>query len=365
MGTSVFAVPALRALVTGSTEGAGAPENKQPFDVKLVITRPNAASGRGKALIPSPVRICAEDLSIPTITPSGMSGGRVDRGRFPVDRAPIDREPSPVYSVYSHIAALEPDFIIVASYGMILPQELLNIPRYGCINIHASLLPRWRGAAPIQRAILAGDEMSGVSIMRMEEGLDTGAVCNTVATPLEGKSTEELTKELAELGARLLILALPQIADGSVEWREQADEGLTYANKIGKSELFLSPEASALTNIRRVLASTPQAPARCVIGERSVTILDAAPANTSIASLAGAKATASCITDATALQAGTVRYLKNQFLLSAIDGDFEVISLKPDGKKAMDASAFVAGFKGLHKDSQDAVLWSAITREAL
>ena len=329
MGTSKFAVPVLRALAIGLDKG------EQAYSVKLVVTRPDAASGRGKALIPSPVRVYAEELAIPVITPQKVSFNA---------------------ELESHIASLEPDFIVVAAYGKIIPQQILDIPRFGCVNIHASLLPRWRGAAPIQRAILAGDAVTGVSIMRMEAGLDTGAVCSFAVTPLAGRNARELTAELASKGAELLLEALPGIQSGTVTWLEQPEEGVTYADKVDKAELALSPAVSVQTNIRRVLASTLQAPARCLIGERvarSVTILGAEPVTSGVEARIDTSAP------------GRVFSLNNQLIFTTVDGSFAVTSLKPDGKKAMDAGAFVAGFRELQKGSQTSVSWSAIERELL
>jgi len=330
MGTSDFAVSILRALAASHN-----------YHISLVLTRPDAISGRGKSLVPSPVKLCAEELSIPVITPRSFYLPKQDSTKA------IDTE------LQLQIKAHEPDFIVVASYGMILPQQVLDIPQFGSINVHSSLLPRWRGAAPIQRAILAGDEYSGVSIMRMEAGLDTGAVCRTAEIPLAGKNAQELTLELAELGARLLLAALPQIANGTARWQEQPEEGVSYADKIDKVELILNPNDSAVTNIRRVLASTPQAPARCLIGERAVAILR-------VSSAAGLD------TDPTG---NSVRYLDGRLILSTIDGYFEVIALKPDGKREMNASSFVTGFRELQKgaqgtpEAQAQVRWSSIKRE--
>ncbi|MDR2587550.1 MAG: hypothetical protein LBC23_04745, partial [Coriobacteriales bacterium] len=242
MGTPAFAVPALEALAS------------ERFSVRLVFTRPDAASARGKALLPSPVRLAAENLGIPVVTPRSFYAFAGD--------AEHSSERVPLFDVYgkrivdaellAHIAAIDPDFIVVAAYGMVLPPQVLELPRFGCINTHASLLPRWRGAAPIQRAILAGDEQLGVSIMRMEEGLDTGAYCAAATTRAAGKNARELTGELAQMGADLLVDALPRIADGSAEWAEQDESLVTYADKVAKQELALDPADSALTNLRKV-----------------------------------------------------------------------------------------------------------------
>ncbi|MDR0347533.1 MAG: methionyl-tRNA formyltransferase [Coriobacteriales bacterium] len=318
MGTPAFAVAALRALA-GDKNGR--------FSVKLALTRPNAASGRGGALLPSPVRLCAEEHGIPVLTPQS----------FFTSSGSLDTE------LLLRIAAAEPDFIIVAAYGMILPRQLLVLPHHGCINIHASLLPRWRGAAPIQRAILAGDEQTGISVMRMEEGLDTGDVCRVATVPAAGKSAQELTDELAELGARLLLEALPSIADGTAQWQAQDEKEVMYADKVGKHELTPSPADTTSVNLRKILASTPQSPARCVIAGRSVTILAAQPA-------------------AVALAPGLAHFSNRRLILTTVDGAFEVVALKPDGKKEMPASAFAAGVKELHKSAQTPATWRSLNR---
>jgi methionyl-tRNA formyltransferase len=394
MGTPTFAVPALRALAANE-EGR--------FSVKLVFTRPDAASGRGKALLPSPVRRCAEELALPVLTPQnfyayarpsedgrdGRNGrnGRANRGGRAKDESlgglPVaahDSEGVPLFNSHggrvvdaellARVAAAEPDVIVVAAYGMILPRQMLDLPRHGCVNIHASLLPRWRGAAPIQRAILAGDEQTGVCVMRMEEGLDTGAVCGVATTPAVGKNARELTDELAELGARLLADALPRIVDGTAEWIAQSEDGITYANKVEKYELALDPTDTARVNAQRVLASTPQTPARCVICGRPVTVLacraaagvdggaagadsGAAGAGAAGAGAAGAGAAAGAAgADSGTAGAGAASFIRKQLLLATADGDLEIISLKPDGKKEMAAAAFAAGVKELQKGTR-------------
>jgi methionyl-tRNA formyltransferase len=291
----------------------------------------------------------------------------------PADRTPlftahgervIDAE------LLSRIAAVQPDVIVVAAFGMILPARILSLPRFGCINIHASLLPRWRGAAPIQRCILAGDECTGVSIMRMEEGLDTGAVCRVGTLPATGKNARVLTEELAELGAALLLDVLPRVVDGSAEWTEQDEAQVTYADKVEKRELALDPASSALTNLRRVLASTPQAPARCVLDGRPVTVLEArlwegageppfcgAEGLGTPAGLVAAGAPA-----APADPAAPVVLAGKSLLLATAEGCLELISLKPDGRQGMPAAAFAAGVRGLQKGAggQPPVFWHAI-----
>jgi methionyl-tRNA formyltransferase len=201
MGTPDFAVPALQALVAAGHE------------VVAAYTQPPRPGGRrGKELTPTPVHKAAEALGIEV--------------RHPVSLKSADEQ--------TGFAALGADVAVVAAYGLILPQAVLNAPKLGCLNVHASLLPRWRGAAPIQRAILAGDEQTGVTIMQMEAGLDTGPMLAVVKTPVEGKTAGELTAELSELGANLMVEVLADLPGhaGIV----QPEEGVTYAHKIDKAE---------------------------------------------------------------------------------------------------------------------------------
>jgi methionyl-tRNA formyltransferase len=200
MGTPDFAVPALDALV------------KAGHDVVAVYSQPPRPAGRGKALRPSPVHGRAEALGIEVRTPVSLK----DAG------------------VQADFAALEADVAVVAAYGLILPRAVLDAPRHGCMNIHASLLPRWRGAAPIQRAILSGDNVTGVTIMDMEAGLDTGPMRAKHVTPIEDKTAGALTAELAQAGAELMIEVLDDIALHPP--MAQPEDGVTYAAKIDKAE---------------------------------------------------------------------------------------------------------------------------------
>ena len=213
---------------------------------------------------------------------------------------------------------------------------MLEIPRYGCLNVHASLLPRWRGAAPIERAILAGDEQTGVCIMRMEEGLDTGPYCVRRATEVEGKSAAELTDELANLGARALLTGLSVVEQGGAEWTFQDDAAATYAEKLSKDELYPDPEEPAAAMVRKVLASSEAHPARAVIAGRSATVERVALPDDE-------RAAALC----DGLEQGAVRFAAKRLFLGTGDGAVEVLSLKPDGKKSMDARAFAAGIQGI------------------
>lgn len=289
-------------------------EIAQQHEVVCVYTRPDAVRGRGAKLEPSPVKAAAERLGIPVRTATSLR----------------DAEEQ------AHLAELAPDAICVAAYGCILPREVLEIPRYGCLNVHASLLPRWRGAAPVERAILAGDEQTGVCIMRMEEGLDTGPYCVRRATEVEGKSAAELTDELANLGARALLTGLSVVEQGGAEWTFQDDAAATYAEKLAKDELYPDPAEPAAAMVRKVLASSEAHPARAVIAGRSATVERVALPDDE-------RAAALC----DGLEQGAVRFAAKRLFLGTGDGAVEVLSLKPDGKKSMDARAFAAGVQGI------------------
>jgi methionyl-tRNA formyltransferase len=221
MGTPDFAVPALDALV------------KAGHDVVAVYSQPPRPAGRGKALRPSPVHGRAEELGIEVRTPVSLK----DAG------------------VQADFAALAADVAVVAAYGLILPRAVLDAPRHGCMNIHASLLPRWRGAAPIQRAILSGDNVTGVTIMDMEAGLDTGPMRAKHVTPIEDKTAGALTAELAQAGADLMIEVLDDIALHPP--MAQPDDGVTYAAKIDKAESRIDFTRDAHQVERQVRAFNP------------------------------------------------------------------------------------------------------------
>jgi len=221
MGTPDFAVPTLAALAAAGHQ------------VVAAYSQPPRPAGRGKQLQPSAVHRAAEALGIPVRTPLSLKSAE-DQAAF---------------------AALEADVGVVAAYGLILPQAVLDAPRLGCLNVHGSLLPRWRGAAPVQRAILAGDETTGVTIMQMERGLDTGPMLATVETPVDGKTAGELTIELAEEGAALMVQVLADLP--AYPPVVQPEEGVTYANKIEKAESRLDFGQSAVQVERQIRAFAP------------------------------------------------------------------------------------------------------------
>ncbi len=297
-------------------------ELKEQHDVVAVYTQPDAVRGRGKKLVPSPVKELAESAGIPVFQPRSL-------------RTPEEQE---------QLRALAPDMICVAAYGKILPQEVLDIPEHGCLNVHASLLPKYRGAAPIERAILAGDEQTGVCIMRMEAGMDTGDYCICRSCDIGDMSCKRLTAELAEKGAYALLSAMFAIEQGNVHWTPQDESQVTYAPKIEKGELDCDPSDMAVTNLRRVQASSDAHPSKCAIAGKGVTIL-------------AAKATDTSAEDAGEIGQGSVVFRAKKLYLGCADGPIEVLEVKPDGKKEMSAAAFASGVQGIKAGN---VIWERV-----
>ncbi|MCA0976917.1 methionyl-tRNA formyltransferase [Qipengyuania flava] len=222
MGSPEFAVPTLQALVHAAHE------------IVCVYTQPPRPGGRrGKELTKTPVHQLAERLGIEVRHPTSLKS-KDEQEKF---------------------AALNADIAVVAAYGLILPQAILDAPKRGCLNVHASLLPDWRGAAPIHRSIMAGDEVTGVTIMQMEAGLDTGPMLATVRTPVEDKTTGELTEELAELGAQLMVGTLIDI--DALHAVEQDHDAASYAKKIDKAEARIDWSLSAEDVVRHIHGLSP------------------------------------------------------------------------------------------------------------
>ena len=221
MGTPEFAVPTLDALVAAG------------HDVAVVYTQPPRPANRGKKLTPSAVHQRAEELGL-------------------LVRSPLSLRQE---DAQADFAALGLDVAIVAAYGLILPPAVLNAPIHGCLNVHGSLLPRWRGAAPVQRAILAGDATTGVMVMQMEAGLDTGPIRATTEIEIGDKTTGQLTQELAELGAELMVGTLADLE--AFPCVAQPEDGVTYATKIDKAETKLDFSVSAEAVERQIRAFNP------------------------------------------------------------------------------------------------------------
>ena len=236
MGTPDFSVPALRAIAAR-------------HDVVAVYSQPPRAAGRGQKPRPSPVALAAQALGIPVRTPARL--------RDPQDQADF--------------AALDADVAVVVAYGLILPQPVLDAPRLGCLNIHASILPRWRGAAPIHRAILAGDAETGVAIMQMEAGLDTGPVLALTRTPIAADdTTASLHDRLSAMGADLITDVLDRLPLPAVP---QPDDGVTYATKIDKAEARIDWTQPAEQVDRQIRGLSPFPGAWCMVGDERVKLL--------------------------------------------------------------------------------------------
>lgn len=292
MGTPDFAVPSLKKLA-------------HDHQVALVITRPDAVRGRGKMLEPSPVKECAQELGLPVLEANRMTP-----------------------EVISSMQEVQPEALCVVAFGCILPDEVISLAPYGALNVHASLLPRWRGAAPIQRAILAGDVVAGVSIMKIARELDAGDWCKQASCEVGSKNTEQLTNALAHLGANALSEALSELKEGSLEWHAQDEREVTFAPKVTKQEMKLAPEDSAQVNALRVQASSDTAPARVSVGGRSLRVLSAqlAPSDSSVTQ-------------------GSVVVQDHRLFLGCSEGILELLEVRPDGKRSMDAKSFAAGLQ--------------------
>lgn len=232
-GTPEFARVALEAI-----DAAG-------FAIPLVLTQPDRPAGRGLHLLASPVKQFAQTKHLKVLQPHSL---RVD-GRY-ADEA---------HQALHMLRTTSHDVMVVAAYGLILPQAVLDIPRYGCINIHASLLPRWRGAAPIQRALEAGDSQTGITLMQMEAGLDTGPILAVKTLPiLETDTSANLHDNLALLGAQMVVTALSQLANGQLlSALPQPEQGICYAEKIRKEEAQLDFSCDAEVLARRIRAFNP------------------------------------------------------------------------------------------------------------
>ncbi len=301
-GTPAFALPPLVAL-----HGA--------HHVVGVMTQPDRPAGRGQKLAASPVCEWARGQALPVLQPLRLRG---EHSQLPL--------------VLETLREWQPEVIVVVAYGLILPRELLGLPRLGCLNIHASLLPRWRGAAPIQRAIEAGDAQSGVSIMQMDEGLDTGAVLGESLVPIHPDDTAaSLHDRLAEAGAPLLLSVLEALQKGTAVAKPQPNAGVTHAAKLTRAESRLDWNQDATTLDRRIRAFNPWPVAETQLTGETVKLL------TSRVGDAGMAAPA---------PPGTVLGLKGDALQVACgSGVLELLQLQRAGRKAVGAREFANGLR--------------------
>jgi len=293
-GTPEFSVPTLEALCASRHR------------VLAVYTQPDRPAGRGRRVVASPVKSCALRHGLPVEQPASL-------------RAPDALE---------KLAQWRADLMVVVAYGLLLPEAALNAPRRGCVNIHASLLPRWRGAAPIQRAILAGDRLTGVAIMQMDAGLDTGPVLLQRATPIgERETAASLHDRLAAMGAQALIEALDMIVAGVAHPRPQPDEGITYAHKIRKEEAVIDWSRPAVEIDRQVRAFNPWPIAQTLWRGRQLRVWEAEPL--------------ACPSSAPAAP-GTVLASSAQGIdVATGNGVLRITRLQEPGRKPLSAAEFV------------------------
>jgi len=290
MGTPDFAVPALAALIDAGHE------------ILCAYSQPPRRAGRGQKERSSPVHTFAERHGIEVRTPTKLGDG-------PEQKA---------------FAALNADAAVVIAYGLMLPQCILDAPRLGCLNIHASLLPRWRGAAPIQRAILAGDDATGVTIMQMDAGLDTGDILLSQSVPIISETTaSDLHDQLADLGATLIVDALDQLNAGTVTANPQPETGTTYASKLRRDEGKLEWTQSAAYLARTVRAFSPWPGAWFMHNGARIKVLDAREV----------KGEAEC---------GTV--LDGELTIACGEGALCLMKVQRSGKGPVDATAFLRGY---------------------
>ena len=294
-GTPAFAVPALEAL------------RRAGHAIRAVYTQPDRPAGRGRKLTASPVKECAAKHGLAIRQPEKLSG---EEARLRADA---------------------PDAMIVIAYGLLLPPSVLSIPRYGCINVHASLLPRWRGAAPIPRAIEAGDDVTGVSIMQMEAGLDTGPVLAETQTPVhETDTAQTLHDRLARLGADTLVATLERLARGELRPRAQDDTKACYARKLRKDESVLDWNQPAAVLHRKVRALNPWPVASTAWRGKTLRIWEVAPG---VKNIAPGTPGAIVQADAAGIQ------------VRAADGVLTLTRLQAEGGKVLTAADFLNGHK--------------------
>ncbi len=299
MGTPDFAVPALKKLAAR-------------HEVAAVFTQPDKPVGRKQILTPPDVKVCAQALGIPVCQPKSMK----------TDEA------------LAQLKSYAPEVIVVAAYGQILPKAVLDLPRYGCVNIHGSLLPKYRGAAPIQQAVLNGDKVTGVTTMLMDVGLDTGDILLTKETPIgENETSAALFDRLSELGGELILETLDALEQGTVTPQKQDESLATHTAKIDKSlcPVDFTKPARQVHNQIRGLYSWPMATAE--IGGKRVKIHSSRLAHNSG-------------------KPGTILSVR-PLVIACGEGSVEICELQPEGKKKMSAEAFAAGH---HLSAGDLVL---------
>ena len=293
MGTPDFAVPALKKLAACESHS-----------VIAVFTQPDKPRGRKMILTPPDVKVCAQELNIPVYQPESMRSEKA----------------------YNSLKELNPDVIVVAAYGQILPKPVLDLPKFGCVNIHGSLLPKYRGAAPIQQSVLDGEKITGVTTMLMDVGLDTGDILKTAKTEIgENETAGELFDRLAILGGELIIDTLDALQNGTVTAQKQDESLSTHTSKIDKSLCPIDFNKPANEVHNKVRGLNPWPVATATISGKRVKVY-----STRLSEMSG--------------EAGTILSLK-PFVVACSEKSVEIKELQPEGKKRMTAEAFLAGHK--------------------
>lgn len=293
MGTPDFAVPALKKLAAS-----------EAHSVIAVFTQPDKPRGRKQIMTPPDVKVCANELNIPVYQPASMKSEEA----------------------LNSLKELNPDVIVVAAYGQILPKAVLDLPKFGCVNIHGSLLPKYRGAAPIQQSVLDGEKVTGVTTMLMDVGLDTGDILQTLKTEIgENETAGELFDRLAVLGGELITETLDALQNGTVTPRKQDEALATHTSKIDKTLSPIDFNKSALEVHNKVRGLNPWPVATALLAGKRVKVY-----TTRLSTLSG--------------EAGTILSLK-PLVIACGDKSVELIEIQPEGKKRMTAEAFLAGHK--------------------
>ena len=290
MGTSNFAVPILKSLYQNG------------YPISVVYTQPPKKSNRGQKLNKSPINFFSENISLNVRTPQSLKNNNEEE---------------------SYLTELKPDIILVVAYGQIIPKNFLNIPKYGFLNVHASLLPKWRGAAPIQRSIMNLDRETGISIMKINENLDEGPVCNQYSLNISEKmSSEELSEKLSAIASEKILDILDNIYDGNIEFKEQDHSKATYAKKIQKIEGKIDWNENAETIIGKINGLYPYPGAFFLFNGERYKILKAEKSNTK----------------------GKVGSIVNEnFEVCCGEGSIKVLSIQREGKRVQQINKFLLG----------------------
>ncbi len=296
MGTPDFSVPTLEAVHFSNR-----------FEVSLAVTQPDKPRGRGREVSATPVRKSADLLGIPVAIKTRANYGEL----------------------FARIVSLKPDFIVVAAFSMILPVDLLDLPRLGCINLHASLLPKYRGVSPVQASILSGDESTGCTTMLMDEGIDTGDILLQIEQKIDPEETSgSLACKLAAAGADLLVRTLEGVADGKIQPKKQDDSKATHTRKIKKSDGIIDWGMKAVDLNRLVRAMNPWPSAYGTFRGKRIIVLESRPLQ---GGFGGASPGAIVSLDPLAVECG--------------EGRLELRMIKIEGKKALDSIRFVSGYR--------------------